>query len=392
MLFCVRGIAFTNKYVSPFVASMQVCNVRGFSNRQLLKHLEPLVTSTISIQCLDANSCSNLSVQIRKTTNLSKNAISSNSPNFHYSCIQDNPFYYRTNIIKHSIISNNGDSHIPKENKQISCILTKNQLISPSSIVHHKSQMSISNQEKSWTYVNYRENCINLGIYTKNRTKNFNHLTSYNNSLAMKKDIKNANVLSIQTNMKKQPSIDHLDYIYDTLSIDLPMFFAKSMNYMIYHRDIEFVNNLRGSVSTGVSQYVKQLAFLRFIGHLKFAYVKLEILKITKHPEDNTVRVRWRINGVTGFNILFAVWKFKIFKLNKSLEKLETWYDGYSIFYVGEDGLIFKHIADKMIPDNNIDDKSKPDVTSEFTFSNTDLQCLLNCWKNNSKSTKMQLS
>lgn len=27
------------------------------------------------------------------------------------------------------------------------------------------------------------------------------------------------------------------------------------------------------------------------MGHLKYAYVKFDILKITQHPEDNTVRV-----------------------------------------------------------------------------------------------------
>jgi hypothetical protein len=34
------------------------------------------------------------------------------------------------------------------------------------------------------------------------------------------------------------------------------------------------------------------LALLRTIGHLKYAYVKLEVLKISRHSEDMTVKVR----------------------------------------------------------------------------------------------------
>jgi hypothetical protein len=40
----------------------------------------------------------------------------------------------------------------------------------------------------------------------------------------------------------------------------------------------------------GLYHYVKQVALLRTVGHLKYAYVKLELLKITQHPDDNTVR------------------------------------------------------------------------------------------------------
>ena len=48
---------------------------------------------------------------------------------------------------------------------------------------------------------------------------------------------------------------------------------------------------------------MKQVAILRALGHIKFAYVKFEILKITSHPEDSTVRVRWRIRGLQGYKV-----------------------------------------------------------------------------------------
>lgn len=54
----------------------------------------------------------------------------------------------------------------------------------------------------------------------------------------------------------------------------------------------------------GLFHYVKQMALLRTIGHLKFAYVKFDILKITSHPEDGTVKVRWRIRGISGIKVI----------------------------------------------------------------------------------------
>lgn len=54
---------------------------------------------------------------------------------------------------------------------------------------------------------------------------------------------------------------------------------------------------------SGLYNYVKQVALLRTVGHLKFAYVKFEILKITMHSEDDTVKIRWRIKGISGLKV-----------------------------------------------------------------------------------------
>lgn len=42
---------------------------------------------------------------------------------------------------------------------------------------------------------------------------------------------------------------------------------------------------------------------LRTIGHIKFAYVKFEILKITMDPDDNTVKIRWRVRGISAMKV-----------------------------------------------------------------------------------------
>lgn len=63
-------------------------------------------------------------------------------------------------------------------------------------------------------------------------------------------------------------------------------------------------------------------------------------------------------------------------KQNKINHKflITSWYDGFSTFYVGDDGRIYKHVADKMMPDQEADEiKPKAGIpskiASQLTFS-----------------------
>ncbi|XP_058834471.1 uncharacterized protein C6orf136 homolog [Topomyia yanbarensis] len=151
----------------------------------------------------------------------------------------------------------------------------------------------------------------------------------------------------------QQPSEAQLQRVFDVLANTLPKLFIQPLDYSIYHPNLIFENNIRGLRTEGLYHYVKQIALLRTVGHLKYAYVKLEVLKITKHPEDNTVKVRWRIRGISAMKVMFQFWKFKIWKLKEILEDTEAWYDGFSVFHVGPDGQIYKHVADKIMPDDD---------------------------------------
>lgn len=125
------------------------------------------------------------------------------------------------------------------------------------------------------------------------------------------------------------------------------------MDYSIYSPNLIFENNINGKKTVGLYHYVKQVAYLRTVGHLKFAYVKFEILKITMHPEDSTIKVRWRIRGISALKVMLTFWKYKLWKLKEVFEDQESWYDGFSTFYLGSDGFIHKHVADKMMPDDD---------------------------------------
>ncbi|XP_055683170.1 uncharacterized protein C6orf136 homolog [Lutzomyia longipalpis] len=156
-----------------------------------------------------------------------------------------------------------------------------------------------------------------------------------------------------QSSGDPRPNSEDLAKVFNVLRTTLPKLFVKPMDYSIYSPNLIFENNITGKRTVGLYHYVKQVALLRTVGHLKYAYVNFEVIKITQHPEDNTVRVRWRIRGISAFKVMFMFWKYKLWKLKETFENMDSWYDGFSTFYIGNDGLIIKHVADKMMPDDS---------------------------------------
>ncbi|XP_075989538.1 uncharacterized protein LOC142985319 [Anticarsia gemmatalis] len=167
-----------------------------------------------------------------------------------------------------------------------------------------------------------------------------------------------------------KPSEEQLMKVFHTLSDTMPNLFIKPLDYSIYSPNMIFVNNIRGTTHIGLFHFVKQVALLRTVGHLKFAYVKLEVMKITAHPEDSSVKMRWRIKGISGLKVFFMFWKYKLWNMKQVFQDQELWYDGFSTFYVGGDGLVQKHIVDKVMPDQDtiIDDTEKAPIAAKIAL------------------------
>nr|CAG4644127.1 EOG090X09QP [Lepidurus arcticus] len=150
---------------------------------------------------------------------------------------------------------------------------------------------------------------------------------------------------------KRLPDEVQLQKVANVLADTLPKLFVQPLDYTIYSMDVTFIDNIRGKKTTGLFNYVKQVALLRTFGHLRFAYVRFEILKMTIHPEDGTIKLRWSIRGISGLKVMFNFWRYKLWEWKKLKDKQEVWYDGLSTFHVGSDGVIHLHVADKMMPD-----------------------------------------
>ncbi|XP_076549364.1 uncharacterized protein LOC117610720 isoform X1 [Osmia lignaria lignaria] len=210
---------------------------------------------------------------------------------------------------------------------------------------------------------NEKYHCNKQQTLTLHQQKKINEITStkwiFKNTLPSSKrerilysnispNVKDVN--EKQPKDRKSPK-EHLSNVFKHLQRDLPLLFVKTMDFNIYTSDLIFINNIRGTTTTGIVHYINQISLLKLVGHIKYAYVKLNILKMTMHPEDNTVKIRWRIEGVSNAKVLLLFWKFKFWNMKDQTEGGPTWYDGFSTFYVNNDGKIYKHIVDKLMPD-----------------------------------------
>nr|CAG4637184.1 EOG090X09QP [Ceriodaphnia reticulata]SVE73063.1 EOG090X09QP [Ceriodaphnia reticulata] len=197
----------------------------------------------------------------------------------------------------------------------------------------------------------------------------FSSQLSCNERLLLSNGVGSENSAPLNQQNQGSPSLSQLQNVFDVLSSTLPKIFIQPMDYRIYSQDIVFENRIRGTRTVGLYNYVKQVALLRCVGHLKFAYVRFEILKITQHPEDGTIKVRWRISGISGLKVLLQFWRFKLWQWKEILQKQESWYDGFSTFHVNSSGLVTLHVADKMMPDDErITEKNKSPLAAKLAL------------------------
>jgi len=149
---------------------------------------------------------------------------------------------------------------------------------------------------------------------------------------------------------KKGPNLERVAYV---LSHDLHNIFLKSQEWEMYHPNMVLQDNIRGKRFEGLDQYMKIVNLLKLTAHLRFVYVRFHILKLTKHPEDGTIRVRWRIAGLGMVRMLVRYFPDKMWMKGNMERAAPSWYDGISTFHVGGDDRIYKHTLDHLEGDNS---------------------------------------
>ena len=103
--------------------------------------------------------------------------------------------------------------------------------------------------------------------------------------------------------------------------LQLPKFFQVPHEFRLYNRSIVFEDNIRNIRTVGLNPYAWQITLVKMGAHFKYGKVNMEVLKITTHIEDGTVRIRWRVVTYPGNSIVFAFWQFKLWNMKESIEQ-----------------------------------------------------------------------
>ncbi|KAM6184048.1 uncharacterized protein C6orf136 homolog [Erethizon dorsatum] len=139
---------------------------------------------------------------------------------------------------------------------------------------------------------------------------------------------------------------EHLAVMHERLRQELPNLFLRSHDYTLYSPDVEFINEILRVRTKGLTWYILSLTLCRFLAWNYFAQLRLEVLQLTRHPENWTLQARWRLVGLP-IHMLFL----RFYKRDK--EELYRTYDAYSTFYLNSRGLICRHRLDKLMPSHS---------------------------------------
>ncbi|KAG8553074.1 hypothetical protein GDO81_003258 [Engystomops pustulosus] len=139
----------------------------------------------------------------------------------------------------------------------------------------------------------------------------------------------------------------HLAVMYEKLRDELPSFLWKPANYSLYRKDLEFVSDFMHLHLRGLVKYQLFLTMSRLLLLCYFTNSRISLLKLTSHPENNTIQARWSFTGLP-LHMLF----FYIFRTDKS--ELYRTYDAFSTFQLAPDGLISLHKVERVMPSSPI--------------------------------------
>lgn len=239
----------------------------------------------------------------------------------------------------HHFARNQQQSASPIGEKEVNLVDNEKQLLFSHQLKSQQFLPTVYNLDDTDNIISYKTYCLP----TEDKA-----LLQFKSSLPQNSDE--------ETTPPKKSNLDEVAY---NLSYELQNIFVGQMDWKLYHPNIVFEDRIRGKRIVGLLEYAKFINLVKLIAHIKFVYVRFDILNISKHPEDSTIRIRWRIAGLGTLRMVWRYFPDKLWRRGNMNKKAPTWYDGYSVFHIGPDDMIYKHVADRRMPDQ---DKEKVGV------------------------------
>ncbi|KRY90578.1 Uncharacterized protein T4D_11647 [Trichinella pseudospiralis] len=147
-----------------------------------------------------------------------------------------------------------------------------------------------------------------------------------------------------------KPNWDQLQHVIYRLNETVPTFFLRQLDYTFYSDDVLFLNRICGSEVKGLRNYWLHLATLSVLSRIPCPYIEMKVLNCMPVVEEGSVHLRWRVLYLTVPEFLYVVVRERSADV-ETMRKNARWFDGFSHFYVGSDGLVYKHVADRVMRD-----------------------------------------
>eukprot|EP00091_Calanus_sinicus_P013430 TRINITY_DN29839_c0_g1_i1.p1 TRINITY_DN29839_c0_g1~~TRINITY_DN29839_c0_g1_i1.p1 ORF type:complete len:146 (-),score=43.08 TRINITY_DN29839_c0_g1_i1:99-536(-) len=121
----------------------------------------------------------------------------------------------------------------------------------------------------------------------------------------------------------------------------------------LYDYQVVLEDRIRGQTFNGILLYIKNMHLLKIVANIKFVYVRPKIISMTMHPEDNTIKVTWKIVGLGMLRMALRYIPDQLY-LRANMDKAALpWFEGFSTFHVNSEGRIVRHVVDKRSEEEN---------------------------------------
>merc|ERR1712241_983522 len=147
---------------------------------------------------------------------------------------------------------------------------------------------------------------------------------------------------------KKTPPKANLELISYQLTHDLTNIFMKRQEWRMYHPEMVFVDNVRGSRLAGLEKYMILINIMRMLAHVRFVYVRMTLLSVSKDEETSTIKIRWNIVGLGMVRLVLRYFPDRLWEKGNMERMAPAYLDGYSTFYVNSDNKIYQHSLDSV--------------------------------------------
>jgi len=142
--------------------------------------------------------------------------------------------------------------------------------------------------------------------------------------------------------LPNEHQLDEMMYYFQDQSTKL--FSRKGWSYLKCSYKVVFENRLVGTKTETLNSYILQINLMKNITKAVLYNPELSILRMTKQTSDGSIHVRWQVQGIPRYIKPLAM-------IGLVDEQESTRYiDGFSVFYMKNDGLYHRHILMKMTP------------------------------------------
>jgi len=153
------------------------------------------------------------------------------------------------------------------------------------------------------------------------------------------------------TSNKPSNAGPNLELVAYQLTQDLNNIFMQRQDWTIYHMEMVLQDNIRGVKMVGLDKYMLLINTMRVLAHIRFVYVRMSILSLTKEKEEGIIKVRWRVVGLGMGRMVLRYFPDRLWDKGNMERMSPAYIDGFSKFYVASDSKIYQHTVDRVMED-----------------------------------------